>query len=395
MKIVKYFLFAVGFLLQLSIGLNAQTNSYPSSGSVGIGTLSPAQLLHVRDGSANTGIIQLGGTSYYSQFKTDATLGGLRIINNWGGANSGVIAFENGTGPTERMRIDNNGNVGIGTTSPGALLDVSKGASGLGGEIIIRNTSQVSGNYSALSFSSASDVGSYQKGGIFYVSEETSGYGRGYFQFGLEATASGTNVTPANAVGMVIRNSGNVGIGITSPYRKLDVNGDANIATNLIVGTSIYTNTYTAGSSSAVTFKNSAGIDVITYLSGGNVGIGTVTPSEKLFVEGNISANGFITAKKLIVTQTGWSDYVFNRDYKLRSLQSLEAFIKENKHLPEVPTAKEVAAKGISVGDNQALLLKKIEELTLYVIELNKSNHVQKEINQKLINEIQQLKNKK
>jgi hypothetical protein len=65
----------------------------------------------------------------------------------------------------------------------------------------------------------------------------------------------------------------------------------------------------------------------------------------------------------------GWSDYVFNDDYKLRSLSSLESFIKQNKHLPEVPSAKEVEEKGISVGDNQALLLKKIEELTLYVIE--------------------------
>ncbi len=74
------------------------------------------------------------------------------------------------------------------------------------------------------------------------------------------------------------------------------------------------------------------------------------------------------------MTQTGWSDYVFDKTYKLRSLKSLESYINENKHLPEIPTAAEVKDKGISVGDNQALLLKKIEELTLYVIELNKKN---------------------
>jgi hypothetical protein len=114
----------------------------------------------------------------------------------------------------------------------------------------------------------------------------------------------------------------------------------------------------------------------------GNVGIGTTSPSERL------SVNGKISAKKIIVTQLGWSDYVFDKKYKLRSLFSLENFIKENKHLPEVPTAKEVEEKGISVGDNQALLLKKIEELTLYVIKLDKQNRIltlsNKELNNRL-----------
>jgi hypothetical protein len=127
----------------------------------------------------------------------------------------------------------------------------------------------------------------------------------------------------------------------------------------------------------------------------GNVGIGTTSPSQKLSVEGNISANGFITAKKVTVTQLGWSDYVFNKEYKLRSLKSLEGYINQYKHLPEVPTAKEVESKGISVGDSQALLLKKIEELTLYVIALDKDNKQQKTINRTLLKEIQHLKNKK
>ncbi|MBI2273967.1 MAG: hypothetical protein HYU70_09240, partial [Bacteroidetes bacterium] len=110
----------------------------------------------------------------------------------------------------------------------------------------------------------------------------------------------------------------------------------------------------------------------------GNIGMGVSTGlSEKLSVNGNIRA------QKLIVTQTGWSDYVFNADYKLKSLPEVEAFIKENKHLPEVPSAKEVEEKGISVGDNQALLLKKIEELTLYIIELKReSSEQQKQIDQ-------------
>jgi hypothetical protein len=97
----------------------------------------------------------------------------------------------------------------------------------------------------------------------------------------------------------------------------------------------------------------------------GNVTIGSIPSSglEKLNVDGRIKT------KKLIVTQTGWSDYVFAADYKLRPLSSLKTFIKRNKHLPEVPSAKEVEETGINVGDMHALLLKKIEELTLYIID--------------------------
>ncbi len=101
-------------------------------------------------------------------------------------------------------------------------------------------------------------------------------------------------------------------------------------------------------------------------MENGNVGIGTSTPTEKLSVNGNIRT------KKLIVTQAGWPDYVFDSKYKLKPLFKVEQFIKKYGHLPEVPSATNVAQNGINVGDNQAILLKKIEELTLYVIELEK-----------------------
>jgi hypothetical protein len=107
--------------------------------------------------------------------------------------------------------------------------------------------------------------------------------------------------------------------------------------------------------------RNYAGADIL-IASSGYVGIGVGNPTEKLSVDGNIRS------RKVIVTQAGWSDYVFNDDYKLMSLKEVEQFIKTNKHLPDIPSAKEVEEKGISVGDNQALLLKKIEELTLYLI---------------------------
>lgn len=81
-----------------------------------------------------------------------------------------------------------------------------------------------------------------------------------------------------------------------------------------------------------------------------------------------LGVEGFIVSKGLKVTQTNWPDYVFARDYKLMPLPQLSDFIKKNKHLPGVPSVREVQAKGVNVGENQELLLRKIEELTLYII---------------------------
>jgi hypothetical protein len=101
----------------------------------------------------------------------------------------------------------------------------------------------------------------------------------------------------------------------------------------------------------------------------GNVGIGTSNSgSFKLAVEGKIAA------REIQVTlQSPFPDYVFASNYKLRSLYNLESYINQNKHLPGIPSATEVEKKGgIELGQMNTKLLEKIEELTLYVIELNK-----------------------
>lgn len=107
-------------------------------------------------------------------------------------------------------------------------------------------------------------------------------------------------------------------------------------------------------------------VDRVTIRQNGFVGIGTGNPQSLLAV------NGKITAKEVEVTLSGWSDFVFNSDYKLRPLCEVEQFIKTNKHLPDVPSEKEVLENGVNLGDMSAVLLQKIEELTLYIIELNK-----------------------
>ncbi|MFL9485703.1 hypothetical protein ACI6Q2_23170 [Chitinophagaceae bacterium LWZ2-11] len=137
-----------------------------------------------------------------------------------------------------------------------------------------------------------------------------------------------------------------------------------------------------------------------TIMDNGNVGIGVPIPTDKLSVNGNIRS------KKIIVTQTGWPDYVFDSAYTLTPLAHVEQFIKDNKHLPDVPSAKEVADKGLDIGDNQAVLLKKIEELTLYMIEMKKENdrtkdemikkiESQQKENETLKNRIEKIENKK
>jgi hypothetical protein len=101
----------------------------------------------------------------------------------------------------------------------------------------------------------------------------------------------------------------------------------------------------------------------------------------------DLAVNGTISAQKMTITQTGvWPDYVFSSHYKLPSLKEVEQFIQQNSHLPGIPSAAEVEKKGIDVGENQAALLKKIEELTLYLIQQ------QKEL-QSLRQELAELKN--
>lgn len=87
-----------------------------------------------------------------------------------------------------------------------------------------------------------------------------------------------------------------------------------------------------------------------------------------------LAVNGTIGAKEVVVekTQTPWPDYVFQKNYKLISLKDVEKYISENSHLPELPSAKEIEQNGINLGETNAILLKKVEELTLYIIEQNK-----------------------
>ena len=109
----------------------------------------------------------------------------------------------------------------------------------------------------------------------------------------------------------------------------------------------------------------------LSITSNGNIGIGIITPKEKLSVNGNIRA------KEIKVEAENWPDYVFEKGYLLPDLRHTKSFIEAYGHLPEMPSAKMISAEGQDLGDLQIRLLKKVEELTLHLIRLEELNEKQ------------------
>ncbi|HMM03222.1 MULTISPECIES: hypothetical protein [unclassified Dysgonomonas] len=116
------------------------------------------------------------------------------------------------------------------------------------------------------------------------------------------------------------------------------------------------------------------------------VGIKTSNPSCALDV------NGTIRSKEVKIEASGWSDFVFDKNYDLPKLSDVEKHINEKQHLPGIPSEKEILENGISVGEMQAKLLQKIEELTLYVIEQDKKIKILQKENISIKNELVNLK---
>lgn len=133
-------------------------------------------------------------------------------------------------------------------------------------------------------------------------------------------------------------------------------------------------------SNGANIFISPSGNVSASFLTNGNVGIGTTDPKGyKLAVNGSA-----IFTSAWVKAHYNWPDYVFHPGYSLLPLDSLSHYIETNHHLPDIPSADSVARDGINLGANQALLLKKIEELTLYVIEQKRELEALKVHNQRM-----------
>lgn len=124
-----------------------------------------------------------------------------------------------------------------------------------------------------------------------------------------------------------------------------------------------------------------------TIFYNGAIAIGVADASASIGNYGDykLLVNGTVGVRKIKVTQsTSWADYVFKKDYKLMPLTQLNKFIKINGHLPEIPTEKDIFQNGNDIGETQVLLLKKIEELTIYIIQQQKEIDVLKKIVKKM-----------
>ncbi|MDN5215692.1 tail fiber protein [Fulvivirgaceae bacterium BMA12] len=193
---------------------------------------------------------------------------------------------------SERMRIDENGNIGIGTSSPQGKLQIQ----GVSGE--------------------------QQQGQIHIVGNGLNGSGDAYVSF-----EEGAETNSKWSVGVK------------------DNDNAFSISYGLTMDTSP---------------------KLIIKKVSGNVGIGTTTPDSKLTVMGNIHA------REVKVTVNAGADFVFEDHYNLPSLELLEKYLRENKHLPEIAPAKEMEENGICLSAMNIKLLQKIEELTLYTINQEK-----------------------
>jgi hypothetical protein len=168
--------------------------------------------------------------------------------------------------------------------------------------------------------------------------------------------------------------NGNLGIGTSAPTVTLDVNGKARVASFLYVndimggnGGDLRIGPNTGGNASTIfTIGGATQTEILRVSYNGNVGIGTTNPTSKLTVAGNINS------REVKVNVDAGADFVFAKNYNLPSLDSVEAYIKENEHLPEISSADEMIKNGISLSEMNIKLLQKVEEMTLYIIEQNK-----------------------
>jgi hypothetical protein len=223
----------------------------------------------------------------------------------------------------------------------------------------------------------------------FSVAGKYSGYiGQANAQMGLLDANAAIKVV-LNTNGVTYFNGGSVGIGTAAPQGKLEVVGEIHVSRNYpyVQLNSSYWNGQASFIQNGVTNAAAAGgdyfvfynppskafnfrqgtYDAMTINASGNVGVGTLSPDQKLTVKGKIHAEEVI-----IDLSVPAPDYVFEKSYDLKSLDEVEKYIEENKHLPEVPSAEEMEKDGVKVGEMEMILLKKIEELTLHVIELKK-----------------------
>lgn len=313
----------------------AQTNTFPSSGNVGIGTVTPTATLEVYKAGDSYVKVHSGADNYSYLHLTDGTSSGYLIKNNTGSAGNGASVgglytyidagydYQHFEGSSPRLTIKSGGNVGVGTISPDTKFHI-KGSNNM---LKIENINTSSNQYAQM------------------------------------------NLKAGTADNYIWSNNQN------SPG---------------FYGGSSALNIYT-GQDSPIAFFTNGTNERMRIDGAGNIAIGTTDPQGyKLAVNGNMIAESV-----KVKLHGSWPDYVFKNNYSLQTLPEVEKYIQINKHLPGIPSEEQVKKEGLDLGEMNAKLLQKIEELTLYLIEQNKEIKEQRTMIKDLQQEAIQLKFKK
>ncbi len=178
-----------------------------------------------------------------------------------------------------------------------------------------------------------------------------------------------------------VNSSGELIDGSTGTLTSWGLNGNTGTTSSNFIGT-------TTGSNQPLIFKSNGvqrmkifggtSTDNNTYIQIGTTYFNPSSTGQELptGLTCRVSVDGQIVAKEYLCKAATWSDFVFHENYNLRSLDDVETYIKENGHLPEIPSETEVQDQGINLAEIQAKLLQKVEELTLYMIDLKRQNDI-------------------
>jgi hypothetical protein len=251
-----------------------------------------------------------------------------------------LIALIGSSTLSAQNTFPSSGNAGIGTTNPSARLEIADAGQG---SLRVGITSNRANTYTQI-LNSLAVIGNDNLTVTSNVAGAWNFYNNGNSPSwsGTIIQHTGTAIT-GNSNGMPASNQG------TLLFQNVSNGVIASNGANIIISPLASASTY--------------------FLTDGTVGIGTgSTQGYKLAVNGQA-----IFTRAVVKAYPNWPDYVFRKDYQLPALDSLDKFIQTYRHLPGIPSAGDIENTGLDLGSNQAALLKKIEELTLYIIGQDKT----------------------